>query len=87
MVLPWSFHLDHSYSSVKFQSTFSENVTSAVSLSSYFKTFSQTFFKLKTVEPVLKKHFKVIRISNKIHRTIGKAKDLQLWECVSSVLN
>lgn len=74
---------------MKFQSTFSENITAGVSLCSDFKTFSQTFFsKLKTMEPdVLKKHFKVIQINNKIHRTIGEAKDLRLWECVSSVLN
>lgn len=35
----------------------------------------------------LKKHFKVIQISIKIHRAIGEEKGLQLWECVSSVLN
>lgn len=36
---------------------------------------------------VLKKYFKMIENHNKIHRTIGEAKDLQLWESVSSVLN
>lgn len=32
------------------------------------------------MEPdVLKKHFETIRVNNKIHRTIGEAKDLGLW--------
>lgn len=33
------------------------------------------------------KYFKVIQINNKINGNTGEAKDLQLWECVSSVLN
>lgn len=73
---------------MKFQCSFSENISSVVFLSSYFKIFSQAFLKFISMKPdAFKKYFKVIQINNKINGNTGEAKDLQLWECVSSVLN
>lgn len=72
---PWSFHLDHNYSSVKFQSTFSETISSAVFLSSYFKFFFTDLFLKKIWSQVfLKSTLKWFTLITRFTESLGEQK-------------